>query len=211
MGGHFLQPWRSQGAGSCDKCHCEVPDGEWVMDCRQCNWYLCELCHPQERERDRSFWNAIASALDTAAQDVSHMRSDLNTEIGAILNMVTCHAPDKNDELLAEIEVIKPKKEKENKNSSPTGLVDGRSADNIESENESLDSHAVASNEDVETEPMATKNLIEFEPDDLVDLSNPESAPAQANNLIDIDIFDDAPFAEDLTGNTFGSPSPPLS
>jgi len=55
--GHMLQPWDAQ-PGSCDGCGRRIEDGETVMDCRCCNWYLCEACHsrdvgdPEARERE---------------------------------------------------------------------------------------------------------------------------------------------------------------
>lgn len=46
-GGHVLQPWVSTGPGHCDACDRRVLASEKVMDCRSCNWYLCDTCHPQ--------------------------------------------------------------------------------------------------------------------------------------------------------------------
>merc|ERR1712228_1022838 len=57
--GHVLLPWVAR-AGHCDGCHKRVQDGEHVMDCRKCNWYLCEACSAQDmtdpytRERAQS-------------------------------------------------------------------------------------------------------------------------------------------------------------
>jgi len=55
--GHMLHPWDAQ-PGACDGCGRRIFDGETVMDCRCCNWYLCEACHsrdfgdPEARERE---------------------------------------------------------------------------------------------------------------------------------------------------------------
>jgi len=43
--GHALQPMAAE-AGSCDGCKKPVHAGQQVMDCRQCNWYLCQACRP---------------------------------------------------------------------------------------------------------------------------------------------------------------------
>merc|ERR550514_425677 len=43
--GHSLQP-AAAAPGKCDKCERKVHKGEMVMDCRQCNWYLCKACQP---------------------------------------------------------------------------------------------------------------------------------------------------------------------
>jgi hypothetical protein len=45
--GHVLQPYtttQSDGAGTCDGCNSAIACGAKVMDCRRCNYYLCELC-----------------------------------------------------------------------------------------------------------------------------------------------------------------------
>merc|ERR1719450_755253 len=44
--GHALQRAKA-AAGACDGCGRFVVAGEPVMDCRDCNWYLCTTCHPQ--------------------------------------------------------------------------------------------------------------------------------------------------------------------
>ena len=47
--GHQLQPWvvPTLGRGSCDGCQGQVLEGDRVLDCRQCNYYLCVWCWPQ--------------------------------------------------------------------------------------------------------------------------------------------------------------------
>jgi hypothetical protein len=42
---HKLGP-RLAVAGTCDKCGKAVRNGEGVMSCNKCNWYLCSTCHP---------------------------------------------------------------------------------------------------------------------------------------------------------------------
>lgn len=42
---HKLAP-RLAVAGTCDKCGKGVRNGEGVMSCNTCNWYLCTTCHP---------------------------------------------------------------------------------------------------------------------------------------------------------------------
>jgi len=47
--GHRLQHWTSQSFGKCDGCGKAVTPGEEVMDCRQCDWYVCSACHKREK------------------------------------------------------------------------------------------------------------------------------------------------------------------
>mmetsp|Transcript_104122 Transcript_104122/g.301217 ORF Transcript_104122/g.301217 Transcript_104122/m.301217 type:complete len:490 (+) Transcript_104122:86-1555(+) len=41
--GHPLRMFAAK-RGTCDGCSCVVEDGARVMDCRECNWYLCGQC-----------------------------------------------------------------------------------------------------------------------------------------------------------------------
>lgn len=42
--GHELQKWASQAGGQCDGCGANLKAGALVLDCRQCDWYICEGC-----------------------------------------------------------------------------------------------------------------------------------------------------------------------
>lgn len=50
--GHALQPWLTSG-GLCDGCGRETWRGEQVMDCRECDWYLCQSCHRSVLEKSQ--------------------------------------------------------------------------------------------------------------------------------------------------------------
>eukprot|EP00419_Tripos_fusus_P027565 CAMPEP_0172708646 /NCGR_PEP_ID=MMETSP1074-20121228/51709_1 /TAXON_ID=2916 /ORGANISM="Ceratium fusus, Strain PA161109" /LENGTH=275 /DNA_ID=CAMNT_0013531667 /DNA_START=61 /DNA_END=888 /DNA_ORIENTATION=+ len=59
-GGHELQKWAGRG-GSCSCCRRHVKFGEHVMDCRRCDWYLCQTCCPpnaQQQPRSK-LWAAV--------------------------------------------------------------------------------------------------------------------------------------------------------
>lgn len=58
--GHVLQVWIAR-AGTCDGCGRAVYHGEKVMDCRNCNWYLCDDCRPQGELPDYTLWSAFTS------------------------------------------------------------------------------------------------------------------------------------------------------
>jgi hypothetical protein len=83
--GHLLQPWNAQ-AGGCDGCHKLVKNGEQVMDCRQCNWYLCEDCHPPDGTQPTTFWGTISSLLDVSCQvpTVQVTGSEIIIETGSL-------------------------------------------------------------------------------------------------------------------------------
>merc|ERR1712217_406282 len=42
--GHMLKPWSSSQDGTCDGCGGNVDEAEKVLDCRECDWYLCMAC-----------------------------------------------------------------------------------------------------------------------------------------------------------------------
>jgi hypothetical protein len=62
--GHLLKVWSAE-AGSCDKCGKFVRDGDLVMDCRCCNYYVCSDCHNGRS----SFWVALASFIPDCTAD----------------------------------------------------------------------------------------------------------------------------------------------
>jgi len=49
--GHTLQLITEVKRGKCDQCNKDIARGEQVMDCHECNWYLCGTCHPQDKVR----------------------------------------------------------------------------------------------------------------------------------------------------------------
>mmetsp|Transcript_125470 Transcript_125470/g.349212 ORF Transcript_125470/g.349212 Transcript_125470/m.349212 type:complete len:286 (-) Transcript_125470:143-1000(-) len=55
--GHELQPWTAT-RGICNGCGKRFPDGEQVMDCRRCEWLLCEVCCPRAGTKS-TFWGAL--------------------------------------------------------------------------------------------------------------------------------------------------------
>lgn len=60
--GHELKLWLAR-SGSCDGCKRVVVDGEQVMDCRACNFYLCEDCRPAGGEVGETLWGAFSNLL----------------------------------------------------------------------------------------------------------------------------------------------------
>jgi len=44
--GHSLRLFQASG-GACDGCGTQVQEGENVLDCRTCDWFLCQACLPQ--------------------------------------------------------------------------------------------------------------------------------------------------------------------
>jgi len=73
---HLLRPWEAR-AGCCDGCSRKVMQGEHVMDCRQCNWYVCSTCRPAQPS-DGSIWNAVSCWMEDVAQEIN----DAAAEIG---------------------------------------------------------------------------------------------------------------------------------
>lgn len=47
--GHQLKAWVTPG-GVCNGCRGETPQGARVLDCRECDWYLCCRCQPHLKE-----------------------------------------------------------------------------------------------------------------------------------------------------------------
>merc|ERR550532_2945746 len=79
--GHELQAWSAR-AGVCDGCQKAVDDGEQVMDCRWCDWYLCKVCLPVYQARTSSIWGTIASIPVYVADQMEHDVNNLMTSAG---------------------------------------------------------------------------------------------------------------------------------
>mmetsp|Transcript_8528 Transcript_8528/g.16122 ORF Transcript_8528/g.16122 Transcript_8528/m.16122 type:complete len:193 (+) Transcript_8528:63-641(+) len=58
--GHILRQCNAL-EGSCDGCGRYIAAGETVMDCRSCNYYLCDTCHPQQEHPGTSVWGMVSS------------------------------------------------------------------------------------------------------------------------------------------------------
>lgn len=110
--GHTLRPWSAK-PGWCDGCGGKIKSGQEVMDCRSCNYYLCNTCAPYEKvseEEGSSFWGALSSlgdqmsgpavqsaldnvaltfgdVIDAAAQDVSEMVTDLKSFVASTIGL----------------------------------------------------------------------------------------------------------------------------
>jgi len=71
--GHPLQH-RAAKAGRCDGCRKEVFEGQNVMECQLCNWYLCEICRRPNQE--------------SSGTEIKDMNQDLNEGLVAAACMV---------------------------------------------------------------------------------------------------------------------------
>lgn len=105
--GHMLQPWKAV-PGSCDGCGSKIHKGDCVMDCRQCNYYLCGTCHPQEREQEDWFWGSLDYLAKATTQEMGEIASEFNEMAGDFETFMAdmspfsmCDAPqvEKKDEL----------------------------------------------------------------------------------------------------------------
>mmetsp|Transcript_10058 Transcript_10058/g.22217 ORF Transcript_10058/g.22217 Transcript_10058/m.22217 type:complete len:586 (-) Transcript_10058:25-1782(-) len=61
--GHPLKQWSAR-QGWCDQCGKKVHQGEEVMDCRICNWYLCTKCRPLDPQDQSGFWGSLSGMVD---------------------------------------------------------------------------------------------------------------------------------------------------
>jgi len=96
--GHKLNPWIAQ-KGHCDGCGRVVRGGERVMDCRNCNFYLCGRCLPKAYEE--GLWGALTYLADVAAQEMSEVAAELSA-LGARAH---CGAPTKANLTSEELQV----------------------------------------------------------------------------------------------------------
>uniref|UniRef100_A0A7S2CDA9 Uncharacterized protein n=1 Tax=Alexandrium andersonii TaxID=327968 RepID=A0A7S2CDA9_9DINO len=79
--GHELQPWTAP-PGTCDGCGKRFPDGEQVMDCRRCEWLLCEVCCPRA-EACTSTWGALSQLPFYAVHRIDSMFDKVDDALDA--------------------------------------------------------------------------------------------------------------------------------
>merc|ERR1719198_2521198 len=60
--GHELNK-RTAEAGTCDGCRGPVKQGDGVMSCRKCNWYLCASCQAELQPQSQDLWSTISSLV----------------------------------------------------------------------------------------------------------------------------------------------------
>lgn len=70
--GHLLMRSSARN-GKCDRCYRSIVEGEAVMDCRRCDWYVCKDCHPPawSDDEDDSLWGTFSLFMDVASREVA--------------------------------------------------------------------------------------------------------------------------------------------
>mmetsp|Transcript_44803 Transcript_44803/g.115956 ORF Transcript_44803/g.115956 Transcript_44803/m.115956 type:complete len:278 (+) Transcript_44803:78-911(+) len=84
--GHDLKMWSAQ-SGRCDGCCRFVQQGEHVMDCRMCNFYLCPDCSKADEE---SLWGALSTIMEAARQDVMGMVVEVDSFVMGMAGQMSC-------------------------------------------------------------------------------------------------------------------------
>mmetsp|Transcript_77513 Transcript_77513/g.171671 ORF Transcript_77513/g.171671 Transcript_77513/m.171671 type:complete len:278 (-) Transcript_77513:24-857(-) len=103
--GHMLQPCKAE-PGACDGCRKFVCKGEAVLDCRTCNWYLCDECCPAEVNGDGAspIWDVLSFWIDTANQEVFEIATGIESLVSGMSGM-SCTSVDRADLCSAEVVV----------------------------------------------------------------------------------------------------------
>jgi len=96
--GHELAPWTAK-RGSCDVCSAVVSEGERVMDCRLCNYYVCNACYPQEL-LDQGLWGSITWVVENAKMEMSNISSNLSELVPGVSCTNVCMASVEKDEIV---------------------------------------------------------------------------------------------------------------
>ncbi|CAK0840348.1 unnamed protein product [Prorocentrum cordatum] len=96
--GHELLPWTAK-EGSCCGCGKLFPSGEQVMDCRRCDWFLCEMCCPRYG-RTPSLWGQLSQLPFYAAERLCETFDATD----AALDSIAEHHDRKIDEALDAVE-----------------------------------------------------------------------------------------------------------
>jgi hypothetical protein len=190
-GGHLLQPWTAK-TGVCDGCSRDVHAGDPVMDCRVCNFYLCNSCHPQEQNPGMDYFKWLTAGVSATISVVQEEAADLAQEVTdvfeAAASIVTCGAPPKTELEVSEADLRPPLAETcaDDQDCTPTTAAGDRAEEaNAEAEAESpaeregAEDSAEEPGEGVRREPS---DLIELPRDDLISFE-PDAAPAGKTDI----------------------------
>lgn len=75
----MLQPSKAK-SGKCGGCKTSVKKGSCVMDCRDCNWHLCQDCHPQESQDSEEdwFWGGLSYIVSEAQREITEITEEIS-------------------------------------------------------------------------------------------------------------------------------------
>jgi len=76
--------------GTCDGCKERMKPKAWVMDCRECNYYLCQWCCPLEGQEAPS--TILTSLTKKAAQEIEDLRTTTSASCLALAPLAACGA-----------------------------------------------------------------------------------------------------------------------
>lgn len=76
--------------GSCDGCKVRMKPKAWVMDCRECNYYLCQWCIPLEGQEGPS--SILTCLTNKAAQEIEDLRATTSASCLVLAPLATCGA-----------------------------------------------------------------------------------------------------------------------
>lgn len=86
----MLQPSKAK-SGKCGGCKTSVKKGSCVMDCRDCNWHLCQDCHPQESQdvEEDWFWGGLSYIVAEAQREITEITEEISGMTGDLETFVS--------------------------------------------------------------------------------------------------------------------------
>merc|ERR1719203_117042 len=183
--GHLLEPFKAP-AGTCDGCKARVKSGDCVMDCRKCNWYLCQRCHPQDTKPRSWIWGSVSFFADKASQEMQDLK-EVADNLETMGPLAACTAPrvGKGPGDDGEIRVVEEPAEVQGTGSGPCTPVATAQPQNASTKEEVRGQSTPPKTGAPKEEPMVDLLDLEFEP-------KVEKAPAPAHG----EIVGDAPLLD---------------
>jgi len=68
--------------GRCDGCNARAHEGDNMMGCSQCNYYLCDLCRPQQADRSDWLWGSVSYFMGVAYEEVTDAAAEFRQVAG---------------------------------------------------------------------------------------------------------------------------------
>lgn len=196
--GHLLQPWTAK-TGICDGCSMDVHAGDPVMDCRACNFYLCNSCHPQEQNSGMDYFKWLSAGVSATISVVQEEAADLAQEVTdvfeAAASIVTCSAPAKTELEVAEADLRPPVAERraddqELEVAEADGTPTTAAGDYAEEADAETEAEPLAELEAAEDSAEELGEVVQHEPSDLIELPRddlitfePDAAPTGETDI----------------------------
>mmetsp|Transcript_149977 Transcript_149977/g.381231 ORF Transcript_149977/g.381231 Transcript_149977/m.381231 type:complete len:237 (-) Transcript_149977:306-1016(-) len=191
---HFLKPTRASST-RCDGCNLRLQQGEVVMACEQCNYFLCQTCHPQQQEKPDWFWGSMSYMIGVACEEVTDAATEFKQVAGNLETFMsklslTASCTMDTQQLASEETIIEPRavllrdfddtppRTSEKGTACPPTTAQGSRSKGLVLEAEAEAEETMPSSQAAVPTPQPMEDLLDIgQDDDLLDFSSESDGP----------------------------------